>query len=723
MSDEHNHMDEIKLEPNINLGKDFPGQTYEEWKAEAQRGLKGAAFEKTLITPTYEGIDLSPIYTQKDVAGLACTEGMPGFTPYTRGTNAAGHLQKGWEVCQQIHCSFAEDFNRELKFALQRGQTGIHLKLDRASRLGLNPASSQAADVGADGVSISSLEDFSKALFGIDLEKYPLHIEAGFAGLEMLLMLAAYCREQGLHLEKIRGSVEIDPLGMMVVQGELPVSLEFAFDRMALLTLQASQAAPLIKTIGVKGTPFHNAGADAVQELAYTLAVAVEYIEQMLDRGLAVDAVARNFRFTVAVGSFYFMEVAKLRAARLLWSRIVEAYGGDEESRKMTCHARDSTYIQTRYDPYVNVLRTTTAAFAAVVGGADSLQTNPFDELFGRPGEFSSRLARNTQTILKEESHLHRLIDPAGGSYYVEKLTRQVAAAAWARFQEVQKRGGMVKALQQGYPQAEIEKIARQRNKDTAQRKSIMVGINAYADIDEEKLAWKYADQEKIYKKRADCIKKHRTTFPKEKYSGILEQLGRMVVDKKGDIIQAGAQGFLSGATLEDTAAAMRSKTGESFSIKPLRIQQAAEIFEELRDAVEAYREKTGSRPRAFLAPLGPLAQHQARTDFSQGFFAVGGFEVICPEGFNTPGEADHAAAAAAAPVVVICSSDDTYPELVPAIARSLKERNPDIIIVLAGCPGDRLEFYRGAGVDEFIYPGVDARHILSTILKKLGLL
>ncbi|NIM13577.1 MAG: methylmalonyl-CoA mutase [Candidatus Aminicenantes bacterium] len=729
MSDEpHQGSREIKLENQLNLSKDFPPPTYEEWRAAAEASLEGASFEKKLVTQTYEGIDLQPIYTGEDIGNLSHLGQKPGFPGFGRGTRASGYPGQSWEICQEIPAVFAGQFNEILKHDLQRGQTGIALGLDRASRIGLDSDAAPADDVGKSGMAISTLADFSTALADINIKQFPLHIDTGYSAMEALMLLRAFTERQGERIDAINGSIDADPLGFLVVHGKLPVSLDTVFDRMARVVRWAGAHAPQLKTIGISGLPYHHAGADAVRELAYVLATAVEYINRLLERGIHIDTIAGNMRFTFGMGAFYFMEIAKIRAARMLWAKIAAACGGNSASQKMTIHARTSTYNQTRYDPYVNMLRTTTEAFSAVVAGVDSLFTNPFNERFGSGDEFSRRTARNTQVLLKDESRLDCLIDPAGGSYFVETLTFQVAQKAWKLFQDIEAKGGMLKALRSGFPQEEIKAVEQKRKADIARRKSIIVGTNFSAHVKEKRLETTFPDYQAVHSKRTQFLEKYKEARSVEQKAEIKEKLSQLknaFISGWEDVINAGAEAFLAGATLGEVTAAAGGGEGESITVTPLEPRRAAEMFEELRDVVEAYKKKNGSGPRVFLATMGPLPRYKARADFSQSFFEVGGFDVIYPqgEGFKTPEAVVEAAAASKAHGVVICSTDETYPGLVPPITRGLKEKNPDIIVVLAGNPKDQLETHRQAGVDEFIYSGVDVYQVLANILSRMGVL
>ena len=641
MSENSHIYDVIRLEKTLDLTSDFAPPSYEEWKAAAEEHLKGVPFEKALVTQTYEDISLQPIYRKQDIENLPFLDEKPGFGYNLRGTNTRGYLDKPWDICQAIPYENPEELNRALKYDLERGQTAVQLSKETNG--------------------ITSPETLSAVLKDIDVEKISIHIDTGFSGLETFTTFKSFLTKENLSPEKINGSISADPLGYLAAYGSLPIPLENAYNDMADVALKAKKEIPNLKTIGISGIPYHNAGASAVQELAFVLASAVEVIDRMIEKGLSIDDIAPRMRFTFGIGPFYFMEVARLRAARLLWAKIVESYGGSSESQKMFIHGVTSFYNQTIYDPYVNMLRTTTESFSAIVGGVDSLQTNPFDQAFGTPDEFSRRIARNTQIVLKEESHLDRSIDPAGGSYYVEKLTHEVAQKAWDLFRETEKQGGMFAALQKEFPQTQIQATAEKREKDLSKRKAVMVGTNFSANV-----------KEKLLK---PVIQREMKTLP------------------------------------------------AAVSIKPLRFHRAAGIFEELRNAVEKFEAETGDKPKLFLATMGQLRQHKARADFSQGFFEVGGFDVIYPSGFDTPEAAVNAALESAASVVTICSTDETYPELVPPIVRALKEKNPGIVVVLAGFPKDQVDAHKEAGIDEFIYLGADARLILSNLLKKIGVL
>lgn len=732
MADESQVSKEIKLDRELKLADDFSPPTYEEWKALAEASLNGASFEKKLVTGTYEGIHLQPIYTARDLEGLNHLEEKPGFSMHVRGNRASGYLSGAWEVCQEIGFPDPKQYNEALCNDLSRGQTAVYLALGPAARAGVDPDVCTATAEGACNgkVVITTLDDLAVALDKVDLEKYSLHLDPGISSLEPLMLLQALLRQQGKDISKIHGSIDADPLGCLAVEGTFPDESGNVFKRLAMATRWAHQHMPHMRTIGVSGLPYHHAGADAVSELAYVMATAVQYLDELTNRGLSVDEITAHMRFTFGIGPFFFMEIAKIRAARMLWTRIVESYGGSAEAAKMVIHGRTSFYNQTQYDPYVNMLRTTTEAFSAVVAGVDSLSTNPFNETLGGADEFSRRVARNTQIVLNEECRASQVIDPAGGAYFVEKLTAEVAEKAWQTFQNIEAADGIFHAFLKGIPQQQIAEVAKKRRDDIAKRKSIIVGTNFSADVKEPKPQTLYPDYSFFCATKKEFLSHYKTSRSAERASVISEKVATLKVafnDNQAEkVIAAGTDAFIAGATIGEVTAAVLMER-DDLTVTPLVLHRQAEIYEKLRHAVEEYKEKTGSAvgPKLFLATMGTMAQFKARADFSLSFFEIGGFHVIYPQGagFETAESAVSASLESGAGVVVICSSDEAYPQYVAPIVSGLKEKNPELIVVLAGYPKDQVEMYKAAGVDEFIFLGADAVQILSGLLKKLGVL
>ncbi len=494
---------------------------------------------------------------------------------------------------------------------------------------------------------------FTKTPEGITIE--PLYTKANLAKVPFLGSLpgeAPYVRgtkasnNWEIYSEGCSSAKGIDPI-YRLVRGHLVKPFEE--------TLKEIATADVVR---VSAALYHNAGGNAVQELAFALATGVEYLRQGEKLGVDIDKMAQKLIFSFAMGSDFFMAIAKLRAARLLWTKIVAACGGNEASQKMKIYATTSRWNQSKLDPYVNMLRDTTEALSAVCGGADIINVNPFDYVVREPDDFSKRIARNIQLILKEECHFDHVVDPAGGSYYVETLTAQIADAAYAIFQQIEKEGGMIAALKAGIPQKQVKAVAADKAKQVAQRRLQIVGVNVTANATEKPL--------------------------------------------EGKAPKACGEG----------------ETHIPSGIETLEPVRGSEPFENLRAAVSA-----SSKKNVFLANMGPLRQHKARADFSTGFFQAGGYAVLENRGFKTVEEAAEAAKASGASVAIICSTDDTYPEIVPALAPKLKELG--LTVILAGAPADDAlkATFTGAGVDEFIHIRANCFQVLSGIATKLGIL
>ncbi len=691
---------------------DFPATSYDDWRQAIDKVLKGAPFEKKLVTKTYEEINLQPMYRLEDIQDLPHKDSLPGFAPYVRGTGLLGYKLKPWDVCQEIPCRTPAEFNAALRYDLERGQNAVNLTLDKATLAGRDADQADAEAVGYGGVSISTLDDLRQALDGIDLERTPIVIQAGTAALPLTAMLAALAERRDQDLNQLQGAVNMDPLGTLAQDGALPCSLDGAYDAMSELTAWAQANARQLRTIGVQGHPYHNGGASATQELAFVLAAGVEYLRAMGQRNLEVDDVAPRMRFSFSLGANVFMEIARMRAARMLWARIVKAFGGNEESQKMAIHARTSAWNKTVYDPYVNMLRATTEAFAGVIGGCDSLHIGAFDETIRQPNEFSRRVARNIHTILREESNLARTIDPAGGSWYVESTTDAVASNSWALFQEVEKQGGLFKALEAGLPQRQVAEVAAKRTANAARRKDIFVGTNMYPNMTEKPLEIPSVDAQALQSERATQLAQYRAS------AHAADALAELAAGN--DVMGAAITAALNGATLSQLAVTSK---GDNTTVAPIDAQRSAVPFEKLRQATDAYARRTGARPQVFLATMGPLAQHKPRADFSRSFLEVAAFDVIYRDGFDDVDAAADATLASQAPAVVICSTDKTYPDLVPPLTAKIKAANPDMAVFVAGYPADQVEAFKAAGVDDFIYMGANCLELLSNLQKKMGVI
>ncbi len=701
----------------------FPPVSRETWKAQVETELKGAPFDKKMFSSTYEGITLQPIYRREDVAGLAHLDSLPGSAPFVRGSSASGVVGHAWEVSQEIAMPDAAGFNDAARSGLERGLTALNVVVDRATRNGADPDWAPEEEIGSGGLSVAYLGDVQTALRGIDLTKVPVYVRSGASGMPVASLLVSLARQRGIDLAKLRGCIEMDPLGVLAHEGRLAQSLDSAYREMAALTGWAASAAPGLQTICVHTRPWHEAGGNAVHELGFGLATALEYVRALTGRGLDFEVVAPRLRFAFTVGAQFFTEIAKLRAARMLWARLASVLGGTSAAQRTTLHVRTCLFNKTIYDPYVNMLRTTVEAFAGVLGGCDSLQVGAFDEVVRTPDAFSQRIARNQQLVLRDECQLTQVADPAGGSWYVEHLTAELASRAWAVFQEIEKRGGMAKALQAGWPQGEVAKVAEARLTNAARRRDSIIGTNAYANLAEKPLEVPAlaADAQGFQRRRAREIAAARTAADDQQHRAVLARLAGVVGKQDAALFEACVAAVTDGATLGEVTRAVRIHDTPDAPVVPVCITRAAVGFERLRGAVEAWARKSGARPKIFLATMGPAKQHKARADFARGLLEVAGFEVVVPRGFATPDEAVAAAVESGAGAVCLCSTDDTYPALVPPLIQGLRAARPGLTVILAGYPPEQVEAHKAAGVDEFIHLRASAIEVLTAIAKRLG--
>ena len=512
-----------------------------------------------------------------------------------------------------------------------------------------------------------------------------------FSPLPALAMAVASAKHDGAAV------LPADPLGWLLGQGSLPLPLTCCFDDLAQGIREAGTAGLTARTVGIGAHIWHEAGANGVQELAFALATGAEYWRQLLDRGISPGQIAAHTQIEFAVGVDLFMETAKLRAARVLWSRLAQAFGADPGARKAFIAARTATWDKTVYDPHVNLLRITTQALSAVLGGADAIDIRPFDEIAGEPTELGRRMSRNLHDILAEEFCFEHQIDPAGGSWYVETLTDQLAHRAWTLFQEIEKQGGMAKAVQAGYPQQLVVKAAADKQALVDTRRRTILGTTVQPNLRED-------------------------PRPEPRTARVAETR-RKSVPKPIKSFSALAAAAAKRTTLPTLRIAWTQKRDSGPTVVALKPFRGAEGFEVLRRAADGFLTRTGRRARVFLARIGPAKQHKARADFSSGFFAAGGFEIDGKKSFATAEEAADAAVASGAVVAVLCSTDETYPELAPVFARRIKSAKPALSVVLAGHPGEREAEFRAAGFDDFIHVRSNVRTTLAQLQRLAGVL
>ncbi|MDP8323114.1 MAG: methylmalonyl-CoA mutase family protein [Candidatus Stygibacter australis] len=684
------------------LLSEFSGTSDAAWLAAAEKLLKGKPFDKVLRTSTYEGLTLEPQYRREVWDKVSHIDELPGEGSNVRGTQAEGYLHSAWKIAQEIRLPLAEDFNAALLVSLKRGQDAVNLVIDEAGKAGKDPDEAKSGTVGKNGTSISCLSDLEKALADVELDYVDVYTQAGNSGLEYAMLLAAYCEKHGIDAARLQGCVGADPLGQLAELGSISCSLTEAYGKMTGLIIWAKETEAHLRTIEINTIVYHNAGASAVEELAFALATGAEYIRNLNKFGLEIDEIAPRIQFSLALGGNLFMEIAKLRAARILWSQVVKGFGGNDESARMRIHGRTGIYNKTKNDPYVNMLRTTTEAFAGVIGGVDSIHIGEFDEVIRQSDEFSRRIARNQQIILSEESHLGHVIDPAGGSWYIEELTQMLAEKAWSSFQMLEAEGSFSELLLSGKVKDIVEKVAKIRSDNLASRKNVLVGINMYANLLETPLEARNVDYPGITCRRSNEIKSLRKGDLK------IEQCAYSIKDA-----------YLKGATIGVITKGMN--LSENTVMEAISQTRLAEPFENLRLKMAAHIAKTGKAARVFLANIGGVGQYKARAEFSRGFMEVGGFEVIDQGGFATGVEAGKAAIASKAEIVVICSTDAIYPEIVPKICLIVKTAKPDAMLILAGYPKDMIETYEIAGIDKFIHVRANALEVLNAAQNMAG--
>ena len=714
--------DSVKTsDKDISLKSDFSYPGYEEWKEAAISSLKGKDFIKTLVTKTYEGITLDPIYTKKDLEGLNI-DSIPGEINFLRGYTGEGNLGKGWDICQRMGSGIPEEFNKELSSALGSGQNTIFLSMDSAASFGIDPENSSEGKVASNGLSLIVKKDLKDALNKLDIPKFPVVFSTNISGMELLMMLYAYAREERGDISQIRGDINFDPLGFLAENGELGAPPDHYYKKMALMIKWVKGKGVNMRIAGVSVLPYHNAGASAVQELAIALSTGVEYIDAMKSSGIPPSESAARISFKFGVGSDLFMEIAKLRAGRILWNRILEEYGVREEDREYFVHAETSMFNQSGLDPYVNMLRITTETFSAVTGGADRITTNPFDYTFKDSGTFSRRVARNVQVVLKEESHLHKLIDPSGGSYFVEKLTSDLSEKVWEFFLEIEREGGVQKTLENGFLRKRIAAGKEKLEQLIAERKKILIGTNNYGNPDENIDVEAGIDDVLLYSQRNEELKKYKEGMKGKREEIEFQRIKEAFKNSDHDVLDKGADMFTSGSTIGEITSVLKNG-GEPFSIKgnALDISRLPEKMESLRESVNKMKKDPKISSEITIAVNEPFVKIKPRGDFSKSFFETGGLKSRMIRLSGTQVEKANQIIEAGNPIIVLCASDADYPELIPAIVPVLKKEGSEQIIVLAGDPGENRGSYLKSGVDFFIYRGVDLPEIVSGILKRSG--
>ncbi len=622
-----------KSRDHISLFTDFTTVSTAEWIKKAEEDLKGVPIEK-LTWHVADGIKLKPFYREEDLKDLDYLDSEPGCFPFVR-TGKKGLNE--WNIQQDITVTDIKTANASALHALKNGADSLLFEFKSTAHI--------------------SEYDLKNLLHKIDIAHVKLNFYA--PGNEELII--SLLSEEQSYLpdgnNKIQGSLYFDPLGQLAATGSFFMNEEDDFTKCSRLIGLYSSQLPDFRLVAINGTVFHNSGGTAIQELAFSLASASEYLERLSNKGISVDMIAKSFLLNLAAGPQYFIEIAKFRAARLLFSCLLETWGLKTPGyADIYIHATTSEWNQTIFDPYMNMLRGTTEGMAAIAGGANSLTVLPFGRSFRKSTDFGERIARNTQIILKEEAYFDKVIDPSAGAYYIEKITDSLAESSWNLFLETEKRGGFSASLKSGFIQHMLKETASRRDMDLATRKEILVGTNQYPDPEE--------------KPNFDC---------------------------------------------EVMVAFPEINVPENCVVEPLAPYRGARAFENLRIRTGNHRPE---KPKVFLLSYGNPKWSTARAAFSSNFFGCAGYEIIRSHSYNSITEGTQAALKAGASIIVLCSSDDQYPDVAPEIKNIAGDK---ALIVIAGFPKDSIEFLKSSGVEHFIHMNSDAIQELEKFHKLLG--
>ncbi len=629
-------MDDIKKnEGQKKLFNEFPTITTEEWENVIKKDLKGADYDRKLVWKTTDGFKVKPYYRNEDMERLAYLDTFPGDFPFVR---SGRKKENNWFVRQNVEVEDVKTANKKSLDILMKGVDSLGFILDSSKE--------------------PSIDEVEKLMENIYAQIVEVNFICGKQAPKVLEIYLKLIKKYNRDLQKIHGAVNFDPIGNLIIAGNFYTSEEADFVACANI-IENSKYIPHFRTLSVNATYFKNSGSGIVQELAFAMAYGNEYLSRLTQKGISIDDVAPNIKFHFAVGSSYFMEIAKIRATRFLWAKIVNAYSpSNAEVTRTHIHTVTSDWNKTIYDPYVNMLRTTTESMSAIIGGTNSLTVKPFDSAFKTQNEFSERIARNQQLVLKEESYFDKIVDPASGSYYIENLTDSLIEEAWKLFIQVEEMGGFVSAIKQGFIQQQINETALAKNKALASRKEVLIGSNQYPNFTE------YLDE-----------------------------------NINDNVLQPN-DSTLANAMVE--------------TLKPYRVAQK---FEQLRLKTDRYA-KENKRPSVFLFTYGNLSMRRARSQFSSNFFACAGFEIIDNKGFQTINEGVKASIKSGAQIVVLCATDDDYPVIAPEVVKKLGD---NVIIVVAGYPKDTIEELKSKGIKHFIHIKSNVLETLKEFQQMIG--
>jgi methylmalonyl-CoA mutase len=685
------------------------------WKVAANRELRDRTVDD-LVRPTPEGIDVKPLYTADDLEGLETVGTLPGFAPFARGVRATMYANRPWTVRQYAGFSTAEESNAFYRRNLAAGQVGLSVAFDLATHRGYDSDHPRVeGDVGKAGVAIDSVEDVKILFDGIPLDRMSVSMTMNGAVLPIMAFYIVAAEEQGVAPELLSGTVQNDILKEFMVRNTYIYPPAPSMRIVADIIDYTARRMPRFNSISISGYHMQEAGATAVQELGFTLADGLEYVRAALSRGLDVDAFAPRLSFFFAIGMDFFMEVAKLRAARILWTRLMSEFSpARPESLMLRTHCQTSGVSLTEQDPYNNVVRTAFEALAAVLGGTQSLHTNSFDEAIALPTEFSARIARNTQLILAEETGVTRVVDPLGGSYYVEALTDSLATAAWEVIQEVEDLGGMTAAVESGMPKLRIEEAAARRQARVDRGEDTIVGVNKYRVDDGDSVDILEVDNRAV---RTQQLARLAATRAARDHDAVVAALAalRNGADSDGNLLDLCIVAARARCTLGEISSAMEDVFGrhraDVRSISGVYGAAYADDpgFAAIHADVDAFASTHGRRPRMLVAKMGQDG-HDRGAKVIASAFADLGFDVEVGPLFQTPAEVAQDAVDGDVHVVGVSTHAAGHKTLVPQLIRELRERGAgDVVVVCGGVvPAQDYGFLRDAGVAAVFGPGTN---------------
>ncbi|MFD1193266.1 methylmalonyl-CoA mutase [Seohaeicola saemankumensis] len=695
------------------------------WRDLAQKELRTRPIED-LTWKTLEGIEVQPLYTEEDVKALPHLGSLPGIAPFTRGVKATMYAGRPWTIRQYAGFSTAEESNAFYRKALAAGQQGVSVAFDLATHRGYDSDHPRVVgDVGKAGVAIDSVEDMKILFDGIPLDKVSVSMTMNGAVIPILASFIVTGEEQGHDRAVLSGTIQNDILKEFMVRNTYIYPPEPSMRIISDIIQYTSDEMPKFNSISISGYHMQEAGANLVQELAYTLADGREYVRAAIAAGMDVDKFAGRLSFFFAIGMNFFMEAAKLRAARLLWHRIMAEFEPrNPQSSMLRTHCQTSGVSLQEQDPYNNVIRTAYEAMSAVLGGTQSLHTNALDEAIALPTEFAARIARNTQLILQEETGITNVIDPLAGSYYVESLTHELAEKAWALIEEVEAMGGMTKAVASGMPKLRIEETAATRQARIDRGTEVIVGVNKYRKDKEDPIDILDIDNAAVRTSQIARLEKIRATRDEAACQAALAELERRAAEG-GNLLEAAVEAARARASVGEISMSMEKIFGRHRAeVKTLAgvygaAYEGDEGFAAIQASVEAFAEEEGRRPRMLVVKMGQDGHDRGAKVIATAFADIG-FDVDVGPLFQTPEEAAQDAVDNDVHVVGISSQAAGHKTLAPQLIQALKDKDAGDIIVICGgvIPQQDYDFLKKAGVKAIFGPGTNIPEAAQDILR-----